>query len=110
MRRMEGRVVRGTRALKAYRSAPGSVPSASMDARILGAARQSAAQSPDRRQLLFVGAMAATVMVTFTARWLIQDPPLPDSRSFGLSEGQSRGYLQQFDPLTTGPGSQESLP
>jgi hypothetical protein len=113
-RRDVRRDARGTRAMKAYRlvsgSAPCPVPSASMDARILAAARQSASRSPERRQLLFVGAMAATVMMAFTARWLTQDSPLSDSRSFGLAEGQSRDYLLQFDPLTTGPGSQEGLP
>jgi hypothetical protein len=111
MRRTETkRAVRVPGAMECYRSAPRTLPSASLDARILAAARQSAARSPDRRQLLFVGGMAATVMVAFTVRWLIQEPTLPAAQSFGLYEGHSRAYLLQFDPLTTGPGSQEGMP
>lgn len=99
----------GPRALISYRTASTPKPAASMDLRILAAARAAVSRSPERRQLLFVGALAATVMVAFTARWFISDP-LPLSQDFGIAEGQTRGYLLEFDPLITGPGSQEGLP
>jgi hypothetical protein len=101
---------RGPRALSLYRSAADPRPPASVDAQILASARTAAARSPSRGPLLFAGAMAATLLVTFTARLTLIDPPPPDTRHYGLAEGQSRDYLLKLDPLTTGPGSQEGLP
>lgn len=104
------------RALTLYRAESPPKPAASVDLRILAAARASSSRSPERRQLVFVSAMAATVLVAFTARWLITDPLAPHSpyfgmaQDFGMAEGQSRAYLLEFDPLITGPGSQEGLP
>jgi ferric-dicitrate binding protein FerR (iron transport regulator) len=100
---------KGPRALTLYRATPAPRPAASADLRILAAARAAAARSSERRQLLFVGAMAATVMVAFTTRWLVTDPA-PHSQDFGIAEGQTHDYLLEFDPLVTGPGSQEGLP
>jgi len=101
---------KGPRALALYRSAADPQPSAAVDARILATARAAASRSSRRLPLLFAGSMAATVLVAFSARLVIPDPPEPDTRQYGLVEGQSRDYLLKFDPLTTGPGSQEGLP
>lgn len=104
------RPARGPRALSLYRSAVDPRPPASVDAHILASARKAAVRSPGRGPLLFAGAMAATLLVTFTARLALTDPPPPDTRQYGMVEGQSRDYLLKLDPLTTGPGSQEGLP
>jgi hypothetical protein len=101
---------RGPRALAAYRSTRDPRPVASVDARILAAARAAARRTRLHRPLWFAGAMAATVLVAFGARWFATDLSLTDAREYGLHEGQSRDYLLEFDPLTTGPGSQEGLP
>ena len=103
------RLPSGHRTLSQYRSGRLPTPTASMDLRILAAARDARAKSPGRDQLVFVGAMAATVLVAFTARWFIPDPRLA-TQDFGIAEGQSRDYLLKFDPLISGPGSQEGLP
>lgn len=97
-------------ALAWYRRAADPSPPASVDAHILASARAAAARPRARMPLLFAGAMATTLLVSFTARWFIPDPPPPDTRQYGLVEGQARDYLLKFDPLTTGPGSQEGLP
>ena len=99
----------GPRALSLYRAAPAPQPPAAVDERILASARAAAAPGPGRRPLLFAGAMAATVIVAFAARLTITDPP-PDTGQFGMTEGQAHDYLLTFDPLTTGPGSQEGMP
>ena len=94
-----------------YRGSAQPRPPAGVDARILSAAQATARQSTGRRDLLFAGTLAATMIVAFGARLLITEPlPPADSPEFGISEGQSHDYLIHFDPLTTGPGSQEGLP
>lgn len=95
-------------ALYLYRRTADPRPAASVDAAILAAARGAARTSG--RAPLFVAGMAATVVLGFTSRCLLDDPPRPDTREYGLTAGQTHDYLLTFDPLITGPGSQEGQP